>query len=286
MFEKSSNGHPLYFALIKWVLIGLVFFIILFFMRQHITRFLTYPAPPVTVPSPPPEPYEEIYLSLKNQQTVSCWLYKNPIENTKIIVLMFHGNGENLETMRMGGLLNSFQNLDIHFLAVDYPGYGNSSGKTSEKANLEAADAAFKWIKEEFPDNSVIIFGWSLGAAVAIQAAAKHPGETDALIAISPWSSLKNVATAHYPQFLVNTLLNEKYDSIEAAKNITSPTLVVHGERDNIIPVEQGKRVADAIPGKSKWISIANAGHNDIFSSEAVWDEIKTFLKKLIHRRA
>lgn len=256
----------------------LIMVVSLFPLSQYLVRLMTYPAPSVIVPSPPPKPFREIKINYLNEDSAIGWLFNNASEPNAPIILMFHGNGENLETMRRGGLLDQFMNLDVHFLAIDYPGYGCSSSKPSEQNNIAAANAAFQWIAENFNENPKIIFGWSLGAAVAIQAAFHNLNQTDGLIAVSAWSSLPDVAAAHYPRFLVSALVKENYNSVEAAKETKCPVLLMHGEKDNIIPFSQGKKVAEAMGSSAQWVPVPNAGHNDIFSNEIVWKEIASFL--------
>ncbi len=138
-------------------------------------RQLIYPAPPFAVPSPPPLPIKEVILSLSSRQSISAWLLEaSDSSPTTPVIVYFHGNGENLQTMQLAGLYDEFHSLKVHFLAIDYPGYGRSEGKPSEAHNLEAASAAFQWIRQKYPQNPVIVCGWSLGAGVAIQTAAKH----------------------------------------------------------------------------------------------------------------
>ena len=192
-------------------------------------------------------------------------------------MLFFHGNGENLQTMALSGILDDFKGLGVHFLAMDYPGYGKNGGTSSEASLVEAADSAFLWIAENFFENPKIIFGWSLGAGVAFQSAAKYHHLLDGLIAVSPWSSLPDVAAAHYPRWLVKAALSEKYNSVEAAGKIQSPALVIHGEQDRIIPSAQGQRVSEAL-SNSTLVLLPGTGHNDVFSRQQTWQAIATFL--------
>ena len=255
--------------------------LILFYgFSDNIVRFMTYPAPAVKVPSPPPVPFKEIRIKYADQDSAIGWLFENNADLTAPIVLLFHGNGENLETMRMGGILDQLMNLNVHFLAMDYPGYGRSDGKPSEKNNIAAANAAFQWIEANFEKNPKIIFGWSLGAAVAIQTVFHNHNKIDGLIAVSTWSSLTDVAAFHYSRWLTNLLVKEKYNSIEAVQKITCPALVIHGNRDTIIPFAQGKKVAEALGENARWVAVPNTGHNDIFSRNIVWEEIALFLEK------
>ena len=265
-------------------IIAILIMVIMFIpLSQYLVRFMTYPAPSVNVPSPPPQPFKEIRINYADDDSVCGWWFENTSAQDVPVILMFHGNGENLETMRMGGLLHQFMNLNVHFLAIDYPGYGRSSGKSSEENNIAAANAAFRWIEENFVENPKIIFGWSLGAGVAIQTVFHNQNKIDRLIALSAWSSLPDVAAEHYPRFLVNLLLKENYNSVEAAKEIKCPALLMHGQRDNIIHFSQGKQVAEAMGSSVRWVPIPDAGHNDIFNEEVVWKEIASFIRSFVN---
>lgn len=262
---------------IKTAIVILVLMIIFIPLTQYLVRFMTYPAPPITVPSPP-QPFREVAIEYTRGESAIGWLYENSAAQNAPVILMFHGNGENLETMRRGGMLHQFMDLNVSFLALDYPGYGRSDGKPSEQNNIAAANAAFQWIVRNFETNPRIIFGWSLGAAVAIPTAAQHQSGVDGLIAVSPWSSLPEVAAVHYPGFLVKPLLKESYNSVEAARQIDCPTLIIHGEQDNIIPISQGKKVAEVMGAAARWVPVPHTGHNDIFGRELVWEVIGDFI--------
>lgn len=269
--KMSSSLIKVSFAILLMVILTVAFL-------DRLVRFMTYPAPSVDVPFPPPQPFKEIQIYYAVQDSINCWLYENETNSGAPILLIFHGNGENLGTMYMGGLLQQFINLNIHFLAVEYPGYGRSEGKASEENIITSAKAAFEWIGEKYAHNPKIIFGWSLGAAVAIQTCANYTDKIRGLIAVSPWISLADVAAVHYPRFLVSSLLNEGYLSLQAAKRINCPSLIIHGEADNVIPILQGKKIAETMESAVKWVSVPNFGHNDIFSSEIVWEEIDDFV--------
>jgi pimeloyl-ACP methyl ester carboxylesterase len=250
-------------------------------MTNWLIRKMVYPAPWFRVSAAPP-PLEDVLISLPDGEQAHGWFYReSSATDSTPVMLFFHGNGENLETMRMSGILEDFQRLEIHFLALDYPGYGRSGGTSSEAAILEAADSAFVWLADRYFNNPKIIFGWSLGAGVAFQTAAKYSSLVDGLIALSPWTSLADVAAVHYPRWLVNLVLQEKYKSLEAAPQINCPSLVIHGEWDQIIPLTQGERVAAKMGGAARWVKVPQTGHNDLFSREVVWKEIRAFLREL-----
>lgn len=266
-------------SLIKVSFVILIMLILAFTFLDRLIRFMTYPAPSVDVLFPPPQPFKESQIHYAAQDSINCWLYENETSSGAPILLVFHGNGENLGTMYLGGLLQQFINLNVHFLAVDYPGYGRSDGKPSEENIIASANAAFKWIEEKYADNPKIIFGWSLGAAVAIQICTNHTDKINGLIAVSPWISLADVAAAHYPRFLVSSLLKESYLSLQAVRGINCPSLIIHGEADNIIPFLQGRKIAEDLGSNSRWVPVRDAGHNDIFARDIVWEEIAAFIK-------
>ncbi len=247
-------------------------------MLQWLVKKMIYPAPPVSVSDPPPD-MKEMRFTLSTGETVIGWLsHQSSLEDSIPVVLYFHGNGENLETMRQSGIFEDFRRLGAHFLAMDYPGYGRSTGQPSEHNLIESADSAFAWILQNYPKYPKFIAGWSLGAAVAIQAAAQYHQELSGLIAMSAWSSLPDVAATHYPDFLVDWAVEENYNSVAAARQIQCPVLMIHGAVDQIIPLSQGEQVAANMASSPRFIKVSGAGHNDLLSRAVVWEEMKGFI--------
>lgn len=240
---------------------------------------MLYPVPTVAVPSPPPPPLEEVGIEVDSIGRVVGWY--RPTEDGAPhgpALVLFHGNGENLETMRLAGVLAAFADLGYPFLALDYPGYGRSAGEPSEPHLISAGSAAVDWMRARHPQRAIVAVGWSLGAAVALPLTAR--GETDAVVAMSPWTQLEAIGRDHFPGWLVGLMVRERYDSLEAAKRIDRPALVVHGARDRIIPVEHGRRVAAELPG-ARWVEVAAHGHNDLLAATEVWEELLRFLEAL-----
>ena len=249
-------------------------------------RQLIYPAPPIPVPASPPAPLEAVELATSEGIRISVWhLSADTLPPSRPVALFFHGNGENLETMRVSGLFGELARLEIGFAAIDYPGYGRSGGRPSEESLGRAADAAWQWLGSRYPKRPRLVCGWSLGAAVALQLAAREGDGVDGVIAMSAWTSLPEVAGAHFPGWLVGLALHEKYDSLAVAPTIAAPALVIHGARDQIIPVHQGKRVAAALPNR-RWVPVPGAGHNDLLSREEVWQEMAAFIEQRARERS
>ena len=239
-------------------------------------KSLIYPAPQVEV-GDPPSSFQEVLLTLAAGTQIIGWHRPLPGAENGPVMVFFHGNGENLETMKWAGLYDQLAALRVPLLVVDYPGYGRSAGSPSEISLKDAAEVAASWMREHYPGASLIPCGWSLGAALALHVAATKPSQVAGVVAISPWTSLPDVANSHFPDWLVSVGLREKYDSLAAARDITSPTLILHGTLDNIIPAEQGERLAGRLE-LSRWVAVEGAGHNDLLAFSEVWVEIEGFV--------
>lgn len=265
------------------------------FGMQWMVRQMLYPAPPVAVPSPAPAGLEEIWLETELGDRVSGWL-ATPVgwqgsEGAGPTVLYFHGNGENLETVRIAGLFDEVRRRDAALLAIDYPGYGRSSGRPSEARLAAAGLAAHDWLMDRFGGTRPVVWGWSLGAAVASRVASERP--CAALLLASPWHDLRSVAVQHVPELLVELALRDRYASGERAKEIVGRVeggiSIVHGGNDSLIPTEEGRRLwralesvneGNAEPADLRLVVVEGAGHNDLLGRDEVWVELDRLLAR------
>ncbi len=246
---------------------------------NSLVRHMLYPAPAYPVPSPPPRPLTEVSLTVGHHQVIG-WTHESAPESaleTFPAVLYFHGNGENLATLDLAGLFDQLTGLKVHFLAVDYPGYGRSQGEPSELSLVAAGRAAHAWLAARYPLAPRFLLGWSLGAAVAVQVAKLEPSLAG-LILLSAWDDLLSLAAAHIPPILLRGL-RDHYDSHTAAARLNLPTLLLHGTEDRVIPIAHGRRLHQALGNASRFVPIAGAGHNDLLDFPEVWEEIRAFLQ-------
>ncbi len=258
-------------------------------MLDPLVRQMLYPAPPIPVPSPPPSPLEEVILDLPGGARATGWARAHP-DPASPAVVFFHGNGENLETVRMSGMFEQLAALGAHVLAVDYPGYGRSIGEPSEASLTAAGEAGLAWIARRHPDSKKVVLGWSLGAAVAIRTVARMPAGADRLVLLSAWSDLASLAAIHYPSWLIGLGLKDRYDSVSAAADVEVPVLMIHGSADQIIPAAQGRQLHQALLSSARlrrdadlstFVEVPGAGHNDLLGRPEVWQELGAFLRPL-----
>ncbi len=241
---------------------------------------LLYPAPDYPVPEQPPAPLRAVPLRLPSGEGLSAWAWivDEPAHPGRPIVLCFHGNGENLGTLLASGQLDSFMARKIEFLAVDYPGYGRSEGRASETSVRAAGKVALAFLRETYPERPVIIAGWSLGAAAAMQTVATGPGGFAGIVLLSPWATLTEVGRLHAPAFL-QFFVSDRYDSRAVARGVREPVLIMHGQADTLIPVSQGFELSREFPdrGRVKFIPLPAVGHNDLSGDPRVLRELKEF---------
>ena len=176
-------------------------------------------------------------------------------------VLVFNGNAGNRSAR--APLAAALARAGISVLLFDYRGYGGNPGRPTETGLAADARAARGYLlgRPEVRPGSIVYFGESLGAAVALGLAVEH--RPAALVLRSPFTSLADVGRLHYPYLPVGALLKDRYDSIGRVRSLDCPLLVLAGSADRIVPAGQSRRLHDAAPGPKRYVEIPGADHND-----------------------
>ena len=218
-------------------------------------------------------------LSVRTEDGVSLhgWWIKGSGRNA---LLYFHGNAGNAaDRLARTKILNERFGLDV-FL-VDYRGYGRSEGSPSEDGLYRDGRAIYQEaIRSGFAADRIILFGESLGAAVAIPLAIER--KCAALIVETPFLSIPAMARVHYP-FVPSFLVSNRFDNASRIGSVQAPTLVILAELDEVAPPSQGHELFDRVRSRKTLVVIAAAHHNDAYAvgGESYWQAWERFLAAL-----
>ncbi len=201
-------------------------------------------------------------------------------------LVYFYGNGMGLETS--SSEFAQFRQLGFNVLIPEYPGYGMSSGQASESGCYEAADAAYHYLTEALHVHpaQIVVSGWSLGAAVATDLAARK--RVAGLIVLSAFTNLPEQAHAMLPwvpQSVVRLFIKERFDNLSKIRQVTCPIFIGHGTQDELVPFAMAERLAQAAGqrGPVTFLPIGGCGHNELFEvgGYALWAAIWDFTTNL-----
>ncbi len=163
-------------------------------------------------------------------------------------------------------------------IALCYRGYGGSSGTPSEPGLIGDAIAAYGYAATRYAPSRIVLWGESLGTAVAIALAAGH--DVGGLILDAPFTSAADVGAAAYPFVPVRWLIQDSYRSDLRIARVTAPILVLHGERDRVVPVRFGEALFALAREPKRMVRFPAGGHVDLDDHGAV-DAVKEFLAQL-----
>jgi len=266
--------------LLYWLLVVAVcyvaFALYLFIIQP---RLLYYPDMPgrelEATPAAVGLAYEDVDLQTRDGLRLHAWFI--PADNPRATVLFCHGNAGNI-SHRLDSIL-LLHSLGLQVLILDYRGYGRSEGRPSEQGSYLDVEAAWRYLLEvrDLPEAGIILFGRSLGAAVAADLASRT--QPAAVILESAFTSVPDMAAGIYPWLPVRLLSRYRYDNLDKVARISAPLLIVHSREDGIIPFAHGERLFAQAREPKQFLEI-NGGHNDAFltSRKAYTHGLKAFL--------
>jgi len=178
------------------------------------------------------------------------------------VVVHFVGNGEDLCSAARHAV--SFAGYGVAVVSPEYPGYGGSRGRPSVPSVLRAAELTTEHAAALAQRLGVPLFasGSSLGTFSAVHVASQ--GKVTKCLLRAPATSIAAVAAGRFWWLPVRALLRHAFDNREAAKRVTCPVLIVHGDADEVIPVDQGKALRAMFAGPAEIVIVPGAGHNDL----------------------
>ena len=205
--------------------------------------------------------FEEVWLAASDGVQLHGWFVPG---DSEVTWLWFHGNAGNI-SHRLENLRRLHDELEVGILLFDYRGYGRSRGTPSEEGTYLDAEAALAYLRsrDDIDADRIVYFGRSVGAAVAVELATRHPPY--AVILESPFPSIQDMARRTYPFLPIGRFLRTRYDSMAKVGRLAAPLLVLHGDRDDIVPLEAGRKLFDAAGDPKVFYVIRGAGHNDTY---------------------
>ncbi|MEG3935867.1 MULTISPECIES: alpha/beta hydrolase [unclassified Microcoleus] len=275
-----------------WAIAYIASCILLFFLQ---TRLIFQPTPTIAkTPDAFNIPYQEVWLPVKGrsrkiEKLHGWWL---PAANRKSLgtLLYLHGRGLNI-----GANISQsyrFRQLGFSVLLIDYRGYGRSQGSFPKESQVyEDAEVAYNYLvkQRQLLPSQILFYGHSMGGAVAIELAIRHP-EAAGLIVHNSFTSMVDMVenNAYMRFFPVRLLLTQRFDSLAKVKSLRMPILFVHGIADRFVPATMSKKLYASSPEYKKILLVPNARHNNgdaFFNNPEYRQTIVDFAEKVIDRK-
>jgi fermentation-respiration switch protein FrsA (DUF1100 family) len=218
--------------------------------------------------------YHDVFIKTIDEVMLHGWFVG---EQSSRVVLFFHGNAGNI-SHRLDSI-RQFRDLGLAVFIIDYRGYGQSEGRTTERGLYRDADAAWRYLTEDrgIAAANIIVFGRSLGASVASRLAGQH--EPLALIVESSFTSVPDIAQDLYPWLPARWLSRLRHATRDYIQDVYCPVLVVHSRDDEIIPFHHGEAIF-ASANEPKTLLEIRGTHNDGFlrDERRYMEGLRTFL--------
>jgi uncharacterized protein len=263
------------------ILVG-AYVALLVLLRLSEPRLLYFPGPRGALLAPPGDlPVERAELRTGDGVRLVSWIIRAS-DPEGAWLLICHGNGGNISDAGRPWHYAGLRAAGLNLFAFDYRGYGESEGTPSEQGLYEDAETAYRFLRDslDVQPERIVIFGHSLGSAVAVELAGRVPAA--GLILDGALTSVPDRAAEIYPVFPVRWLAASRYASIVKIGDLRLPKLFLHAERDEVIPIAHGRRLFDAAPEPKRFVTLAG-GHADAFEVDSAryFGEIRRFVGEL-----
>lgn len=207
------------------------------------------------------QPFKEINLTVDDDKNLNIIQFNLPDSTPKKgLVLYFHGNKENVE--HYAGYASLFTRNGYNVWMIDYPGFGKTTGKLTERALYDDAEIIYNMGRSEFNKKEIVIYGKSLGTGVAAWLAAKK--DCRRLILETPYYSMDAIIKRFAFIYPVHFLTRFHLPTFEYLKKVYAPVTIFHGTDDSIVPYKNSKRLSKILPRQTELVTLEDGKHNNL----------------------
>lgn len=234
---------------------------------------------------------QDLVFKINDKQEVHSWYFSTP-KKPKAIVVFFHGNAQNRTSHIVGLYWMIKAGYDV--FAVEYPGYADSEGKPNPKNTVETAVAAIRFAHAKKPKIPLIVYGQSLGGAIALRAVIDLKDEIKPALVVADSTFLSYTKIANrimskswitWPfQWMAYLVFSDTYAPGDKISDLKSPLLVIHSKDDPIIPYVFGEEIFNKAPEPKELWSLNGFRHISVFNGQAGIINRQRFLEKLEKR--
>jgi fermentation-respiration switch protein FrsA (DUF1100 family) len=267
----------------------LIYIGVLVLLRVFEPRLIYFPGHQRALIAPPAQlslPVERVEISTEDSVKLVGWVMPAENDSTGYWLLICHGNAGNLSEFDRPVHYAGLRALGLNLFAFDYRGYGESGGMPSEQGLYRDAAAAYRYLQavRGVPPDRIVVFGHSLGSAVAVELVSRLPAA--GLILEGAFTSVIDRGQELYPYIPVRWIAGHRFGSLERMTQIRIPKLFLHATDDEVIPVAHGRRLFEAAPEPKTFVELEGS-HGDAFDADSAryYGSIATFLAGMSRRQ-
>jgi alpha-beta hydrolase superfamily lysophospholipase len=221
------------------------------------------------------QPFKEVNIPYNNKSTMNVVQFLPDTEAPKGVVLYFHGNRDHIG--RYADIAPAITKQGYEIWMIDYPGFGKSTGTFTEQTLYDWALTFYKLARAKYSRDSIILFGRSLGSAVAAQLASVR--DCKRLILEAPFYSLPSVFASYAPVYPWRKIIHYQFPTAEFLQKVDAPVTILHGDNDGVIPIRNARKLSTFLKQDDEFITIGGGSHNDLLQHETYRQKIDSLFR-------
>jgi alpha-beta hydrolase superfamily lysophospholipase len=221
------------------------------------------------------EPHEDISIAMNKEDTLSLVRFFSTVPEKKGVVLYFHGNKKNISWYAK--YPPYFTRHGYEVIIIDYPGFGKSTGKLTEKILYDWSKQLYKYARTLYAADSIIIYGKSMGTGIAAHLASIE--NCKRLILETPYYDFPSVIRTYLPIYPVSSMLHYQLPTYQYLPHVEAPVTIFHGTDDWTVSYKNSKRLKPLLKPTDELISIEGGSHNDLYTYKLTIQKLDSLLR-------